>query len=530
MPTPTEGDEQVNTLKNIFQYAHLVFAPIFLVSFLVATNKRVGFPLEGAVYAYAALQALFLLAFGLCYLFKRNKLLTASISTYLLLMCFSFDFIMSAVNNVFASMVIWILLQLVVIFAINKVNIKTFSLALSTAMIFLSANSLFESISYGAFYVVKGEKSDVAKNSGEEPGAGRPIYHIYLDAGAREDVLKKTYHADTIHMTQDLQDIGFRVLTQSNANYTQTLFSMSSTLNMNYFESFKDTFDVPKNGLQRAIYDSAAFQTLRTLGYKIIVFDSGYYILNLRPGADVFIDPAASASALYNSGGTELLETLLDKSVASYLKKGLTKRNFYANRHRIRALNTFTEVEKLAKRKGKYYYFIHIVSPHAPFVFDKDGSELDDPMSSSFINDCAEYTHGDPERIDNYKNMYARQTEYIYKRTAKLVETIIAESPVKPIIILQSDHGPCSNVDQTSYVSSNICERVPILNALYFPGVSFTVKDTMTPVNTYRLLFDLYFGGDYEMLPDKSYFVNLNNPLSPQYIEEDCSRMKGDDS
>ena len=44
------------------------------------------------------------------------------------------------------------------------------------------------------------------------------------------------------------------------------------------------------------------------------------------------------------------------------------------------------------------------------------------------------------------------------------------------------------------------------MNAYYLPGHNDKLYPTITPVNTFRLIFDTYFGGKYDMLPDISYF------------------------
>jgi len=35
---------------------------------------------------------------------------------------------------------------------------------------------------------------------------------------------------------------------------------------------------------------------------------------------------------------------------------------------------------------------------------------------------------------------------------------------------------------------------------------------SITPVNTFRLIFNAYFGTDLKLLPDISYFSNWDNP------------------
>ena len=53
-----------------------------------------------------------------------------------------------------------------------------------------------------------------------------------------------------------------------------------------------------------------------------------------------------------------------------------------------------------------------------------------------------------------------------------------------------------------------------ILNAFYLPGISMdAISPTITPVNTFRLIFNLYFGTDFPLLPDKSYIIkDMDHP------------------
>ena len=50
-------------------------------------------------------------------------------------------------------------------------------------------------------------------------------------------------------------------------------------------------------------------------------------------------------------------------------------------------------------------------------------------------------------------------------------------------------------------------EKIAILNAYYLPGIDpRRLSPSITPVNTFRLFSNEYFGGQFEMLEDKSYF------------------------
>jgi hypothetical protein len=52
----------------------------------------------------------------------------------------------------------------------------------------------------------------------------------------------------------------------------------------------------------------------------------------------------------------------------------------------------------------------------------------------------------------------------------------------------------------------NLVRKFPILNAYYLPGATHADLNLfITPVNSFRLVFRLYFGADLAMLPDRNY-------------------------
>lgn len=75
------------------------------------------------------------------------------------------------------------------------------------------------------------------------------------------------------------------------------------------------------------------------------------------------------------------------------------------------------------------------------------------------------------------------------------------------------DHGPGLTVSQSDISSSNHYERMHILNALYLPGTDpASIPSDLTPVNTFRFIFNQYFGNSYELLENKSFVSPYNRP------------------
>jgi hypothetical protein len=78
----------------------------------------------------------------------------------------------------------------------------------------------------------------------------------------------------------------------------------------------------------------------------------------------------------------------------------------------------------------------------------------------------------------------------------KAVTTLLADSATPPVILIQGDHGPW-----LQYGS----DQFKILNAYYLPGHNDLLYPSISPVNTFRLVFDTYLGADYPLLEDISY-------------------------
>ena len=116
--------------------------------------------------------------------------------------------------------------------------------------------------------------------------------------------------------------------------------------------------------------------------------------------------------------------------------------------------------------------------------------------------------------------MYLEQVIFVNKKTIEFVDTILAKSQNLPIIIIQSDHGETMSVNWDNPTKEMMVLGFNNLNAYYFPNATDSLYDTITPVNSFRVIFNEYFNADFELLDDKNIWINPYNPERQFYTKD----------
>ena len=336
-----------------------------------------------------------------------------------------------------------------------------------------------------------------------KPNSLPDIYYIILDGYARADVLEELYGYDNGEFLDYLKGSGFWVADKSKSNYCQTALSLASSLNLQYLrELISRTHDDSRNTslLRNLIRDSEVLRLLRKHGYEFVAFSSGYSFTEMNK-ADIYMCPSAALSESQN--------LLINATpVRPLLAKLLLKSQF--DLHRDRLLYIFDQLPRVGKPDTPVFVFAHIMAPHPPFVFGEEGEPIRCDGEFSY-RDGSHYTKKTGQ--EEYKRDYLRQLVFINKKTKEAINGILAASVVPPVIILQADHGPGSTLEWDDPQGSNLEERMSILNAYYLPGAGDElVYDEISPVNTFRIICNHYFGTNYGLLADKSYFSDHRHP------------------
>lgn len=341
------------------------------------------------------------------------------------------------------------------------------------------------------------------------------IYYIVLDGYGRSDVLEELYNYDNSDFIDYLKSKGFYVAENSQSNYNQTVLSLASSLNMEYVNYFTEIYGVDSKEryeLAQEIKKNAVRDLLEAHDYQFVSFESGYERTEIRSAdhywsASTDVVPQVTAVWTFNAFESLLLESTIFRAVFDLhlfspetLRRVAIEPEYQAHRDRI--AYTLARLDDAAEMPGNYFVFAHILSPHPPFVFNQFG-EARNPDSAYRLADGDFYPGTRGEYIDGYRE----QVAFISTHIKSVIERIMSKSDQPPVIIIQSDHGPGAFLVWESAEESNLKERLGILNAYYLPGDGKNqLYDSITPVNTFRVVMNAYFGGDYELLPDESYF------------------------
>ena len=352
------------------------------------------------------------------------------------------------------------------------------------------------------------------------------IYYIILDGYARQDVMLSEFDLDISNFVNTLEARGFYVADQSHTNHNWTAMSLASSLNMDYVQdlgldlvprSYPGVFVDP-------IVHSRVRRKLEALGYTIVGLRSGY-LPTEWVDADLFLTPEAEPSGAEKSGirlnafESQLLHSTALKVILDFLPPGEVEKvgfrtNYPHELLREIILAAFDYLAEAPSTPGPKFVFAHIVAPHSPYLFGPNGEELDqlEPYTLGIVTDGTDA--GD-------KAKYRAQAVYVTKRIEEALDAILTKSETPPIIIGQADHGPGEGEGRRSE-GEGLRQRMRIFNAYYLPpDCDDDPYPAITPVNSFRIVFDCAFGDSLGLLEDHTYYSYWPRTSAYHFILKD---------
>ena len=437
------------------------------------------------------------------FLFKKNKHKAGVVTTALMLVLFFYGFIYELAEKMYYKgwwpfseihryvLLFIFVLALFLFYSLFKAKRSFHSITLALNVFVI----IFFTINLGSLSTAilkktaKPIQADLANMSKRANDSMPDIYYIILDGYAQDSILSFIYNYKENSLTGFMQKNNFYIASQSRTNYIATVLSLSSSLNYSYLDSLNSHItSTDKN----VIYENKASEYLKEKGYKVVHIRSGYSVTRENQYADTTL-------TLENLG--EFERTLLRYTIFR-LDDILGYARFKTLKEQLAVIHRSLDI------RGPKYTFIHIVSPHPPYVCDENGNYKTSP------------------RVVNVwwepKKDYLAQLKYINKEVINILSEIKTKSKNPPVIIVQSDHGPWAQAASFRQLYET---RSRILNAYFIP---YKWKDklysSITPVNSFRFIFNGLFGDSIPMTKDipldsASVMQNANTNLMAKDIE-----------
>jgi hypothetical protein len=470
-------------------------------------------------------------ALAICFALLRDLRRAGLLATALLLLFLSFGRVLDAIDSPAVTsgrlLIAWAVLGLIAVVGVWRLHrdLRTATVRLNAVVLLLVGIALIPAVSGelgGSTGTAAQGAPDPTTAAGEgTAGPDRDVYVIVVEDIGSERTLREDYGMTGDSPFAFLDELGFRRITNSHANYGKTGHSLASMFNLEYLDDLASQMG-PDSGDYGPVYDAldnpSSARFLKDKGYEYVHIGSWW-------------DPTATSSiADVNLGletpsdfATAWLDTTMVPAITSRLSKiGIHVGVAGLEPHQLQyesAIAGFDALESTLDRPGRTYVFAHFLVPHDPYVFDATGK---------FVTD--------EEGADRSREqLFIDQSRYTMDRVESFVRKALAgPGETDPIIVVTTDEGPNplayekddDAFDWEKATDAELREKFEIELALYLPGVdpsAVGVHDRMSLVNVFRGLFDGYFGTSYGQLPDRSFVYR--DKAHPYLITEVTDRL-----
>ncbi len=408
------------------------------------------------------------------------------------------DHIPIITNSSFAALIIMILTFIAATFLIlKKINDiepwTKFVNIMSVILIIFAVIAIFRMVIIEQGFVSSYLKTAGGKKikSDMAPDSLKPdIYYIIPDTYASTEIIRDYYHYDNTPFINYLKSKGFHIVENGKSNYHRTHLSLTSSLGMRYLKPQNEIDEIAF--FNKIIFkENRLFKFMKEHGYIVITISSGGPAISLD-GFNENSYVSGDVPLSYNwSELTEFQWMLVCMTPAQMLVHKKDKLFTPMEVYHRRIVRAFNEIGDTGSINKPVFVFAHILAPHSPLISKNNGVQFS-------------------------REYYVEQLKFTNDKIKLLVDKLTT-NPKKPtIIIIQGDHGPSpKGADIPVYQ-----EQYHILNAIYLPDNSEKLfADNHTPVNTFRVLLNRYFGTKFELLENHHYFSTQEHLM--QFINVD---------
>lgn len=326
------------------------------------------------------------------------------------------------------------------------------------------------------------------------------IYFLLFDGYTNSKTLKEEFGYNNSWIEEKLHEKGFQIPSHSKSNYNFTHMSIGSELNLSYLINLDNNHRFYTKDFFEANY------TIRHNELCDILKKQDYDINNLSI-FDLKDNPVAITPAITQLTWRSVLgQTFFNKlrrEIGWQLIKFFPKNHIpLAKEKKIaedvrRITETFEGVVTAVKGtapKPKFVY-AHFLMPHETYYFDSSGKRLD-----------AVYTAMTLINPKDYISQLVYTNKFII---TPLVDSLLKYARRPSVIIIQGDHG------YRNYPPEKVSLEFENFSAIYFSDKDYSnvSPDSLSSVNTFRIVLNKYFNQKLPMLKDST--INLYKYNTP---------------
>lgn len=444
--------------------------------------------------------------FLLCLITVRKLEISTTISSLLIFIFFSYSRLKEPISSdkvLFAGIFLCLGIVIFLIFHykqhLKKVNkaLSVFSLVLIIVTIYHAVSSEIKLGRVQLSAIVGETNQPEDSESTQTPD----IYYFIPDRYGGDWTLE-SYGFDNSFFINFLKSKGFYIASDSTSNYPKTFLSLGSTLNMEYLDFLTQKTNggatSDESVVTPLVQNNKVIKFLKSKGYSYIHVGSGWDPTRSNPYADQNFVMSNGRYLFTDEFTSGFLQTTIVSPILKKMYPDTTavSRKPKNNESRSRINYEFEVFDYIPQMPGPKFVFTHVLAPHDPYVLGKD---------------CQPITEGEVASKKETEN-YLNQLQCTNKKIMDAVLKILANSDEEPIIIIQADEGPLPMTNLVPFdlawgkaSDASIKEKFPILNAYLLPKIKTNpFYSSVTPVNTFRILFNTYFNTNLPILPDKN--------------------------
>jgi hypothetical protein len=316
------------------------------------------------------------------------------------------------------------------------------------------------------------------------------VYLILADEYAGNDELKNVFHFDNSAFQEQLRSRGFHIIDDNYSNYNYTPFSMASILNLDYLSGK----NVTRTGSNIAycyqqIRTSSLIRFFQANGYKFYNYSVFDFEHQPAPVRETFL-PVKTRLITSQTFLSRLQRDLWFHTITFLKSKKSIEDLTYYNQRNNQIIYDLTWRIAQQKDAGPKFVYTHLMMPHYPYYYDKNGKEL--PFGRLV------------EGNQVHKSDYVGYLQYSNKKFLELIDQIQRSSATPPIIVLMGDHGfrHFTEAVDKKYFFMNLA-------AVYFPDRAYSaLNDSPSSVNLFRKILNSQFGQHLPLLKDSTIYLH----------------------